>query len=174
MTKPKEGRDAVLLQRGQRVTRKDSDKSGTVTQANGGVKVKWDGGRTSYYSREQQANVREKEPKREAPANESALGLTGASGRGRGRRLSGIETGLCRISFQPAGFDPSWPTAPPRNLVYASGPTDRTDGRQTTYRGTPHGSTRTIRCTAQNLGPPRKMHDCLHYLLTTYRSRAYR
>jgi hypothetical protein len=49
MTKRKPRRDAAFLERGQRVERKDTDESGTVTKANGEVKVKWDGGKTSYY-----------------------------------------------------------------------------------------------------------------------------
>lgn len=36
---------------GQRVSRKDSEELGTVLEANGEIKVKWDGGRTSYFRR---------------------------------------------------------------------------------------------------------------------------
>jgi hypothetical protein len=49
---------AALLQVGQRVSRKNTDELGTVTEANGRVKVKWDSGRTSYFRRLKSANVR--------------------------------------------------------------------------------------------------------------------
>ena len=59
MTRRRLGGDAALLKRGQRVSRKESDESGDVTEVDsGGVKVKWDAGRTSYYTRDQQANIR--------------------------------------------------------------------------------------------------------------------
>jgi hypothetical protein len=48
-----------LLKRAQRVSRKDSNRSGNVTEADSrGVKVTWDTDHTSYYTRDQQANVR--------------------------------------------------------------------------------------------------------------------
>jgi hypothetical protein len=50
--------DAARLYAGQRVSRKGTDEQGTVVRANGLVKVKWDGGRNSYFSRTQKANVR--------------------------------------------------------------------------------------------------------------------
>ena len=62
MNRTKPGKDAALLKRGQRVRRKNADESGTVIEADGEIKVKWDGGRTSYFRRDQQANVRLEEP----------------------------------------------------------------------------------------------------------------
>jgi len=58
MTNHPAGTDAALLKVGQRVIRKDSDECGTVTEADGQIKVKWDGGQTSYFRRDEQANVR--------------------------------------------------------------------------------------------------------------------
>ena len=49
MTNHPAGTDAALL---------DSDECGTVTEADGQIKVKWDGGQTSYFRRDEQANVR--------------------------------------------------------------------------------------------------------------------
>src|SRR4051794_16283906 len=48
MTKPHPGVDAAKLRAGQRVVRKTTDELGTVIEANDEIKVKWDGGRTSY------------------------------------------------------------------------------------------------------------------------------
>ena len=42
---------------GLRVCRKDTDELGTVVEHNGEIKVKWDGGKTSYYRHGAQANV---------------------------------------------------------------------------------------------------------------------
>ena len=42
---------------GQRVYRKESEERGTIIAANGQIKVKWDGGRTSYFRRDKPANV---------------------------------------------------------------------------------------------------------------------
>ena len=42
---------------GQRVARKDTRECGTVTETDGNVKVKWDGGRTSYFRHGDTANV---------------------------------------------------------------------------------------------------------------------
>ena len=42
---------------GQRVSRKDSEELGTVTKTNGSLKVRWDGGRTSYFRHGTQANI---------------------------------------------------------------------------------------------------------------------
>ncbi len=42
---------------GQRVARKDTDELGTVVEHDGGIKVKWDDGKTSYYRHGQEANV---------------------------------------------------------------------------------------------------------------------
>ena len=66
MTNRKPPRDAALLKRGQRVSRKDSKASGSVTASDSvGVKVKWDSGRKSYFRRDKAANVqRSTEPVR--------------------------------------------------------------------------------------------------------------
>jgi hypothetical protein len=50
--------DAASLRVGQRVSRKTTDEHGTVTDADGLVIVKWDGGSTSYFLRGKPANVR--------------------------------------------------------------------------------------------------------------------
>ena len=42
---------------GQRVSRKDSDKLGTVVETDGSIKVRWDDGKTSYFRHEDEANV---------------------------------------------------------------------------------------------------------------------
>jgi hypothetical protein len=42
---------------GQRVSRKDSEVCGTVTEIDGEIKVRWDGGRTSYFRHGAEANV---------------------------------------------------------------------------------------------------------------------
>jgi hypothetical protein len=43
----------------QRVAREDSDELGTVVEApDGALKVRWDGGRTSYFKRYKPSNVR--------------------------------------------------------------------------------------------------------------------
>jgi hypothetical protein len=55
------GEDRSAWQVGQRVSHKDSADLGTVVEANG-KKVKWDYGRTSYFSHGDRANV---EPKPE-------------------------------------------------------------------------------------------------------------
>ena len=52
-TKP----DAAELRTGQRVSRKDTGELGTVVEADGEVKVKWDSGRTSYYRRKKPAKI---------------------------------------------------------------------------------------------------------------------
>jgi hypothetical protein len=44
---------------GQRVARKDSDLLGTIVEVDRGVvKVKWDGGKTSYYLPSEPGNVK--------------------------------------------------------------------------------------------------------------------
>jgi len=48
---------------GRRVSRKDSAERGTVVEVNPEIKVKWDGGRTSYFRRDKPANVKLDEPK---------------------------------------------------------------------------------------------------------------
>ena len=50
--------DTGTLKAGDRVARKDSDEHGTVTEADGVIKVKWDGGATSHFKRGEIANVR--------------------------------------------------------------------------------------------------------------------
>jgi len=40
-----------------RVSRKDTQELGTVVEHDGEVKMKWDGGKTSYYRHGQQANI---------------------------------------------------------------------------------------------------------------------
>ena len=42
---------------GLRVSRKDSGESGTVVEADGRIKVLWDGGATSYFRHDRKANV---------------------------------------------------------------------------------------------------------------------
>lgn len=64
MTQPQLELDAAALRVGQRVSRKTTDEHGTVTGAAGLVKVKWDGGRTSYFVRGKPAHVRLLEPNR--------------------------------------------------------------------------------------------------------------
>jgi len=46
---------------GQRVARTDSDHSGTIVEADGEIKVKWDDGRTSYYRRKVPTNIKPEE-----------------------------------------------------------------------------------------------------------------
>jgi hypothetical protein len=43
---------------GARVVRDDGDERGTIVEADGEIKVKWDNGRTSYYRRRIPVNVR--------------------------------------------------------------------------------------------------------------------
>jgi hypothetical protein len=59
---PKRTFDAATLRMGERVSRTDTEELGTVVGANGKIKVKWDGGKTSYFRRDQRANVRRQEP----------------------------------------------------------------------------------------------------------------
>ncbi len=42
---------------GRRVCRPDGQDRGTIVEANGVIKVKWDSGRTSYFERGKQSNV---------------------------------------------------------------------------------------------------------------------
>lgn len=42
---------------GDRVSRKDGSERGTVIEADGQTKVKWDGGRTSYFRHNSRADV---------------------------------------------------------------------------------------------------------------------
>ena len=48
-------------QAGQRVVRIKGDEEGTIVEADGQIKVKWDRGRTSYYRRGVPANVQLKD-----------------------------------------------------------------------------------------------------------------
>jgi hypothetical protein len=57
LTKPPKGDDSTTWRVGQRVSRKESNGLGTVVEADGKVKVKWDDGKTSYYRRGVPANV---------------------------------------------------------------------------------------------------------------------
>ena len=59
--KPVRGQDSTAWRVGRRVTRKNSDELGTIVEANGDVKVKWDDGKTSYYRRGVPANVQLKD-----------------------------------------------------------------------------------------------------------------
>ena len=63
MAKTQLGRTVATMRAGQRVCRKTTDELGTVVEADGEIKVKWDSGRTSYFRRDQVANVRLKEQK---------------------------------------------------------------------------------------------------------------
>ncbi len=47
----------ITWQVGQRVQRKNTNELGTVVSVDGQVKVKWDGGRTSYFRHAERANV---------------------------------------------------------------------------------------------------------------------
>jgi len=42
---------------GQRVSRIDTEELGTVIEINGAIKVRWDGGRTSYFRHGEAANI---------------------------------------------------------------------------------------------------------------------
>ena len=57
-SKPPEDRRGSAFRVGQRVSRKDSSEQGTVTETKRKTKVKWDGGRTSYFEDGKPANVR--------------------------------------------------------------------------------------------------------------------
>lgn len=52
---------------GLRVSRRDSDELGTVVEADGKVKVKWDGGSTSVFLHGQDVNVKRYRPPRKLP-----------------------------------------------------------------------------------------------------------
>jgi hypothetical protein len=43
---------------GQRVCREDTQELGTIVEADHQIKVKWDGGRTSYFDRDKPSNVK--------------------------------------------------------------------------------------------------------------------
>jgi len=47
----------ITWQIGQRVSRTDTEELGTVVRINGFIKVKWDGGRTSYFRHGTRANI---------------------------------------------------------------------------------------------------------------------
>ena len=58
-----QNKDAVEAERrqwqaGRRVSRKDTGELGIIVEANGKIKVRWDGGRTSYFRRNMPGNVR--------------------------------------------------------------------------------------------------------------------
>jgi hypothetical protein len=57
LTKPPKGDDSTTWRVGQRVSRKESNGLGTIVEADGEVKVKWDDGKTSYYRRGVPADV---------------------------------------------------------------------------------------------------------------------
>jgi hypothetical protein len=57
LTNPPKGDDSTTWRVGQRVSRKESNGLGTIVEADGYVKVKWDDGKTSYYRRGVPANV---------------------------------------------------------------------------------------------------------------------
>ena len=42
---------------GQRVARMDRDERGTIIEADGQIKVKWENGQTSYFDRDKPSNV---------------------------------------------------------------------------------------------------------------------
>jgi hypothetical protein len=46
---------------GQRVCREESQELGTIVEADHQIKVKWDNGQTSYFDRDQPANVKLKD-----------------------------------------------------------------------------------------------------------------
>ena len=50
--------DHVTWRVGQRVSRRDSEELGTVTAINGKIKVKWDGGKTSYFRHGERGNIK--------------------------------------------------------------------------------------------------------------------
>lgn len=52
---------------GLRVSRRDSDELGTVVEADGKIKVKWDGGSTSYFLHGEDVNVKRYRPPRKPP-----------------------------------------------------------------------------------------------------------
>ena len=49
---------------GQRVCRITTEERGTIVEADGKIKVQWDGGRTSYFRRGKPANVKLIQPER--------------------------------------------------------------------------------------------------------------
>ena len=60
---PQPKTDLKLLDRatwrvGARVIRSDTEKFGTIVEADGEIKVKWDDGRTSYYRRDAPTGIR--------------------------------------------------------------------------------------------------------------------
>lgn len=57
MTNPVPSANRATWQVGQRVVRKDTEELGVVTEVDGTIKVKWDGGRTSYFRHGSPANI---------------------------------------------------------------------------------------------------------------------
>ena len=51
------GHKPAYWRKGQRVCRNGTDILGTIVAANGQIKVKWDGGRTSYFHRDRFAKL---------------------------------------------------------------------------------------------------------------------
>ena len=47
---------------GQRVSRKNTEELGTVVKVNGSIKVKWDGGSTSYFRHGNPGNIQLDQP----------------------------------------------------------------------------------------------------------------
>ncbi len=50
--------DRAIWRVGVRVIRNDTEEFGTIVDADGEIKVKWDGGRTSYYRRQAPTDIR--------------------------------------------------------------------------------------------------------------------
>jgi hypothetical protein len=53
---------------GQRVSRKNTAEFGTVVKINGSIKVKWDGGRTSYFRHGDPGNIQLNQPSQDKAA----------------------------------------------------------------------------------------------------------
>jgi hypothetical protein len=60
MTEPTANRSTWRA--GQRVVRKDTEELGTVVETDGTIKVKWDGGSTSYFRHGIPGNIQLKQP----------------------------------------------------------------------------------------------------------------
>jgi hypothetical protein len=60
MTEPTANR--TTWQVGQRVIRKDDEELGTVVETDGSIKVKWDGGSTSYFRHGSPGNIQLQRP----------------------------------------------------------------------------------------------------------------
>ena len=53
----RDGKKRISWSVGLRVSRKDSGELGTVVETDGRIKVLWDGGATSYFRHDREANV---------------------------------------------------------------------------------------------------------------------